>query len=164
MGWNHAAEVAPADTIVNCAVGGTVTSYWVENLNGVLAGVQPDVVLMYCGSNDLNGAITEAAIADNLALSRALVSHHSAMTRYAWFSIIKAPQKEGKWDLIDRLNAAVRARLLPEDLYIETNALYFQDGQPVSRLFQEDRLHLTGEAYDLLAAYARPLIAAWLAP
>ncbi len=76
----------------------------------------------------------------------------------------KAPQKQGKWTLIDRLNAAIRTDLPAGDLYVETNDVFFRDGRPVARYFVEDGLHLTGKAYATLSTYARPLIATWLGP
>ena len=91
-----------------------------------------------------------------------IVAAWSPQTAFAYFSIIKAPQKMGKWDLIDRLNGAIRSELLPGDLYVESNDVFVQDGRPVQRFYIEDGLHLTGEAYETLAAYARPLVTEWL--
>ena len=158
QGWTHAEDVAPGHTVVNRAVGGTITSYWVEHLPDVMAAESPDGVLFYCGSNDLNTEVPEATIVQNVWQCRELVARQAPGCSFAYFGIIKAPQKEGKWDLIDRLNGTIRSMLLTGDLYVETNEVFFLNGAPVARLFQEDRLHLTDEAYSLLAEYARPLL------
>jgi lysophospholipase L1-like esterase len=52
--WTHAQDIAPGHKVVNRAVGGTTTPYWKDNLTAVLASEAPQVVLFYCGSNDLN--------------------------------------------------------------------------------------------------------------
>ena len=44
----------------------------------------------------------------NLARLQQIINHQSNRLRYAYFSIIQAPQKAGKWALIDQINAAVR--------------------------------------------------------
>lgn len=162
QGWTHARDVAPGHRVVNCAVGGTTTEYWKDHLAEVMAAESPHAVLFYCGSNDLNQDIPEAVIVDNAVQCRAVVHRHSPTCLFAYFGIIKAPQKEGKWEFIDRLNATIRSALRPEDLYVETNAVFFLDGLPVSRLFVEDGLHLTEEAYALLSLYARPILLDWI--
>jgi lysophospholipase L1-like esterase len=160
--WAQAQDVVPGRTVVNRAVGGTTTQYWKDHLADVMATESPHVVLFYCGSNDLNQDIPEAAIVDNVAQCRVVVRRQSPTCLFAYFGIIKAPQKDGKWDLIDRLNGAVRTVLLPHDLYVETNAVLFREGLPVGRLFLEDGLHLTEEAYALLSLYARPILSDWI--
>lgn len=160
--WTHAQDIAPGHRVVNRAVGGTTTQYWKDRLAAVMAAESPDAVLFYCGSNDLNQNISEGAIVENVVQCRAVVRRQSPTCLFAYFGIIKAPQKNGKWDLIERLNRAIRSALPPRDLYVETNEVFFPEGRPVSRLFAEDGLHLTDEAYDLMSVNARPILAAWM--
>jgi lysophospholipase L1-like esterase len=157
-----AEDVAPSHRVVNCAVGGTITQYWKDHLVAAMVAELPHAVLFYCGSNDLNQDIPETVIVDNVVQCRALVRRQSPTCLFAYFGIIKAPQKEGKWELIDRLNATIRSALPPGDLYVETNAVFCREGSPVSRLFVEDGLHLTDEAYALLSLYARPMLSDWM--
>ena len=82
--------------------------------------------------------------------------------RFVYFGIIKAPQKLGRWDAIDRVQAGIRAGLREQDLVIDTDPVFVVDGRPVESYYVEDRLHLTAEAYTALAAYALPRIAVWL--
>jgi len=160
--WSSAGEMLPGCEVVNRAIGGTITSYWTENLLPVLQEERPDFLLMYCGSNDLNAEVTEGEIVGNLAQCRSLVQGELPDARYAYFGIMKAPQKEGKWELIDRINGAVTSQLPPEDLYVEPNDVLMKDGAPIGEFFVEDGLHLTVEAYAELEVYSGPRLLAWM--
>jgi len=161
--WTNAAALLPGACVVNRAVGGTITAYWVEHLAAVLNEEKPDAVCMYCGSNDLNQEVPAADIVANHACCRAIMQHHHPDLPCAYCSIIKAPQKFGKWDLIDAINAAVRAQQPPGDLYLELNEVLCPANQPVAHYFIDDGVHMPPPAYAALnAAFHRPL-AAWCA-
>jgi lysophospholipase L1-like esterase len=146
-----------------CAQAATFRTDWVERLPDVLAAESSDVVLFYCGSNDLNRDVPHEDIVANVSRYRRSVHERSLTIRFAYFGIIKAPQKGGKRELIDRLNERISAGLpAGGDLYVESNAVLFRDGSPVSRYFVEDGLHLTDEAYDRLTEYSAPLLEGWL--
>jgi lysophospholipase L1-like esterase len=160
--WGEAKGLAPGQRIVNRAIGGTITSYWVESLSGVLAEESPDVTMLYCGSNDLNNDVSDQEIIANVAQCCSMAHAQSPAARFAYFGIIKAPEKLGKWDRIDRINATIRDALPDGDLYVETNDVFFPEGKPVERFYVEDGLHLTEEAYTEMAAYAQPILAEWM--
>lgn len=160
--WRDLPAQAPDFTVRNRAIGGTVTAHWRQTLADVLIEEQPDVVLFYCGSNDLNDVVPETEIVANTLACRAIVARALPAARFVYFGIIKAPQKLGRWDAIDRVHAAIRAELPARDLFIDTDPVFLSDGRPVEPFFVEDRLHLTPEAYAALAADAVPRISAWL--
>ena len=160
--WSNAKNIAPEQNIRNRAIGGTTTSYWTEYLINVLSDEMPNTILLYCGSNDINCDVSTDDISANIANCRLIIQNFSPSTTFVYFSIIKAPQKKGKWELIDNLNVSIKNELPPNDLYIETNNLFFVDNAPVERFFIEDKLHLTSKAYDELSAYTQPLISAWM--
>jgi lysophospholipase L1-like esterase len=160
--WSEVAHVMPDCNVKNRALGGTITGYWTERLPKMLTQETPDMVLFYCGSNDLNHDVTESEIVANIKTCRAILSERVPQARFVYFGIIKAPQKFGKWEMIDRINASVAENLLAGDLYIESNVVFLPSGQPVAEYFIEDGLHLNSEAYNALCAYAKPLLSAWL--
>lgn len=162
MAWRDAATVAPNCSVINKAISGTITSYWIENLADALADTLPDRVLFYCGSNDINGSVTEEQIAKNISHCFNIIHDLLPNISAAYFSIIKAPQKDGKWELINRLNDTVKASLPVGDLYVETNDVFFDGNKPVDKFFIDDGLHLTDNAYMSLSDYARPLISNWM--
>ncbi|MFT5088834.1 MAG: lysophospholipase L1-like esterase [Candidatus Latescibacterota bacterium] len=160
--WHSADEVFVGREVVNCAIGGTTTSQWLDLLPAVLEEEKPDAVCVYCGSNDLNAAIGEEQIVGNVLRLRLLVRAYGECVPLAFFSIIKAPQKLSKWDLIERINARVRLGLLEGDRYVETNGIFFAEKRVREELFVEDQLHLTDAAYALMVGVAEPVLADWL--
>ena len=160
--WSNLENITPGCSVKNRAVSGTVTSYWTEHLAAVLTAESPDVVLFYCGINDINNAVAAQDIIANTFHCRDLVHGLAPTTAFCYFSIIKAPQKIGKWDLIDRVNAAIQGGLSAGDLYVETNSVFFRNGMPIDHFFVEDGLHLKNEAYTALSGYVRPLLTTWI--
>lgn len=160
--WTALGTQAPGFIIRNRAIGGTVTAYWREHLADVLATETPDAVLFYCGSNDLNDQIAEPEIVANTLACRDILRQSSPAVAFAYFGIIKAPQKLGRWDAIDRIHAGIKAGLPATDLFVDTDPVFVSDGRPVESLYVDDGLHLTSAAYTALASQALPQITAWL--
>lgn len=160
--WMCVQNAVPGCHVVNRAIGGTVTAFWAEHLAAVLAEESPDFVLFYCGSNDLNAEVSDAAIVANVLACRATLKALVPHAKLAYFGIIKAPQKLGKWEQIEAIHAQLAQGLLPSDLYVESNAVFFSDNAPVEHFFIEDGLHLTDDAYAALTDYAQPLLAEWI--
>ena len=160
--WFNAAEAVPEHELINRAIGGTITEYWRDNLQAVLDEENPDVVMMYCGSNDICVDVSADEVVSNIKICRAIISDFNPAVRFAYFSIIKAPQKEGKWELIDQLSEDIKNLLYVGDLFVEQNEIFFVNNSPVEELFVEDRLHLTPEAYEKMVLLSKPLLKAWL--
>lgn len=162
QGWKNAINLIPSCTISNRAISGTITSYWVEHLATVLNDESPDIVMYYAGSNDVSGDITPETILANILKCREIIYEHSPSIKLVYFGIIKAPQKIGKWDVIDSLNDNIASILQADDLFIDPNAVFFCDDTPVAKFYIEDGLHLTDEAYDQLSTYTAPIIEKWI--
>lgn len=156
--WASAPDLFPHWHTVNRAVGGTVTSDWTSSVAGTLDAESPDVVWYYCGSNDLNRDIPQDEIIANVMHCRGEIYRKSTSITFVYFGIIKAPQKEGKWEIIEALNVKIQAELKPGDLYIDTNSIFFPGTEPDTELFIEDGLHLTAKGYTRLSNYAKPVI------
>ena len=103
--WTCAGQLAPGRVVANRAVGGTTTGYWVERLGEILAAESPDSILMYCGSNDVSQGVPEQRIIENVSRCRQVARRQSPRAALAYFGIIKAPEKAGKWMLIGIANA-----------------------------------------------------------
>jgi lysophospholipase L1-like esterase len=160
--WRNLDGFGGGIAVRNRAVGGTLTSYWRVHLSEVVRAETPDAVLFYCGSNDLNENVPPEETIANTFFCRQVVRQLQPEAKFSYFSIIKAPQKKGKWALVERLNAAIQAGLPVGDLYVETNRVFWKARRPVARYFVEDGLHLTDEAYAALSANSVPLITRWL--
>ena len=160
--WTQATSLLSNCRIVNQAVGGTQTADWIYRLTEIIPAESPDAVLYYCGSNDLNVDLPLERIMANVMECRLIIRRESPSTRFAYFGIIKAPQKVGRWEVIDELNEKIARALPAGDLYVDTNTLFFQRGEPVKEWFIEDGLHLTKEGYGQLSSFAARRIDKWL--
>ena len=160
--WSCVQAAVPSCHVVNRAIGGTITAFWAEHLAAVLIEESPDFVLYYCGSNDLNAEVSDEAIVANVLACRTTLQALAPAAKLAYFGIIKAPQKLGKWEQIDQINTQIAQGLLPCDLYVESNTVFFPSSAPAGHYFIDDGLHLTDDAYAALADYAQPLLAEWI--
>lgn len=160
--WSTAAQAAPKHEVVNRAIGGTVTPFWKNCLASVLTAENPDALWMYCGSNDLCGETVPDDIADNIIACRRIAFLHNPSMQFAYFSIIKAPQKYGRWEVINSIHADIQSRLMPGDLFVDLNQIFFPQNAPRRELFVEDGLHLTATAYQAMVELTRPLMQKWL--
>lgn len=157
--WKTVHQASPGNIVVNCAVGGTTTEYWLNHLAGVLLRERPDICWYYCGSNDLNQGTASAEIIANTAAARAILYKYCLTAAFVYFGIIKAPQKEGKWDLIEQVNDDVKSGLRDGDRFVDTNAVFLRDGKPVASFFRDDGLHITDVGYAALGDYTNKRLA-----
>lgn len=79
-------------------------------------------------------------------------------TAFVFLSIIKAPQKMDRWDMVDEVNTQISqlAPTYPRFAYIDINPVFFTEGQPRMEFYVADQLHLTLPAYVALGAYLAP--------
>lgn len=158
--WGQrAAEAFPASDVTNAAIGGTQTVDWLPQIEAPLAEHRPDVLCVYCGSNDLSNARPAEEIAENLAVWRAKVEAFDPAVTYTYFSIIKCPEKARRHDAIDTVHQRVRADARPGDRFVDLNPVFFVDGRHPPGLFVEDGVHLTRFAYDQMAQTTREQLA-----
>lgn len=164
--WPLPPDLIPNWRIVNRAVGGTTTRYWVQHLPAVLDEIKPECVMVYCGSNDLNCQVKPQRIMHNLLTIRRLVSSVDIdpPCRMVWTSIIRAPQKQCVWDQVDWINQQIAQAVPQRDLFVDFNTLLCPDGVANPVFFQTDQLHLTEPAYRQMNQRIIDLLRPWLAP
>lgn len=159
-----AAHMAPLP-VINRAFGGSRTPEQLHFFDRIVLPYRPRIIVYYCGSNDVNADETAETIAARYQEFSERVRTTLPGTRVYFASIIKAPQKRDRWDVVDRANALVRAytATAPGRGYIEINpALQDDRGEPRMDLYLADRLHYLPLAYERMAAVVRPVVAqAW---
>ena len=160
--WTTLNRALPNHNIVNRAVGGTETAYWLEKLPLALNTISPRVLAFYCGSNDLSrGKDADGVIDRTLKIVEGIRSTLPHVP-IVYHSIIKAPEKQKCWADVDRVNEEIR-NFLAEDshaMFIDLNPLFFHsDGHIRKNFFQDDRLHLTPGAYTAMNGLCAPLLA-----
>lgn len=134
---------------LNRGFGGATTADVLHHYERIVAGVQPDTVIVYVGENDIAaGASAEMAQADILALLTRLRAD-MPRARIAYLSMKPTPLR---WDLYAKMaaaNAVIRAQSteIGYDFVDVGGALLDEGGKPDPRFFSVDGLHLNAQGY-----------------
>lgn len=151
--------------VFNRAFGGSRTAEQLHYMNRIVLPYRPQVIVYYCGSNDVNADATAEAIASRYETFSERVRVALPGTRVYFASIIKAPQKRDRWGVVDAANARVReysARTAGRFFIDLHPVLEESPGQPRMDLYLPDQLHYLPVAYDRMTDVIKPtLAAAW---
>jgi acetyl esterase len=152
-------QMAPLP-VLNRAFGGSRTSDQLARFEQVVPPYAPKVIVYYCGSNDI-----KVRLAPEIAANfRAFVERvHAGLprTRILYASILRAPQKQERWDEVEAANKLIRDYCAtdPRLGFIDINpAVFDQNGRPRLELYLEDKLHYLPPAYDGFAAIIKPVL------
>lgn len=156
-----AAQMAPLP-VLNRAFGGSRTGDQLARFDQVILPYAPKVIVYYCGSNDIVAGALPPEIVTNFRAFVTRVHETLPRTRILFVAILKAPEKQDRWPLIDEANGLIRlfcagdARLG----FIDVNpAVFTPDGQPRLELYREDKLHYWPPAYESFTAIIKPELA-----
>jgi lysophospholipase L1-like esterase len=159
--WTHlAADMAPLP-VVNRAFDGAQTTDMLRILDSVLLGEMPKVVVYYCGSNDVSAGQPAAAIFGRIREFFARARMARPEMRLVFVSIIRAPEKQDRWQVVDEVNRRVEAFAVDTKQlqYVDVNHVLFdRDGTPKVELYLSDQLHLRPAAYDGLTRILKPVL------
>src|SRR6202158_1226571 len=127
-----AAQMAPLP-VMNRAFDGAQTTDMLRILDSVLTGEMPKVVVYYCGSNDVSAGQPAAAIFGRIREFFARARMARPEMRLVFVSIIRAPEKQDRWQVVDEVNRRVEAFAVDTKQlqYVDVNhALFNRDGTP----------------------------------
>mmetsp|Transcript_131995 Transcript_131995/g.410315 ORF Transcript_131995/g.410315 Transcript_131995/m.410315 type:complete len:225 (+) Transcript_131995:3-677(+) len=165
-------HMAPIPT-VNSAFGGSRTWEVLEFMDRNVLPYRPRLIVYYCGSNDVNHhsrartSEQEAARAIRNNFAAFVQRVHAALPecRIIFASIIRAPEKQKRWSLVDLANRLVEEYCSSQRLcrYLDLHtALEDRRGRPRMELYVEDKLHYRREAYASFREVVRPAVEAAL--
>lgn len=161
--WTNAAtDLAPLP-VTNRAFGGSQTSHQLMFFEQVVPPCRPDLIVWYCGSNDVKSGKEPSTV---LARTREWIGKVQAALPDAGIllvSVMNAPQK--RWDgqsaavLEVNRGLAAMARDDSRIFFVEVNpALEGKKGEARADLYVEDGLHLNIEGYRQLTTVLKPAI------
>lgn len=159
--WTTLLEQMAPLPVVNRAFGGSRTAEQLHYFDRIVVPHAPRIIVYYCGSNDVNAGYSAASIADNVEAFSERVRRALPGTRVYFASIIRAPQKRDRWDVVEAANARIRAYAArtPNRGYIDLHpALETASGEPRVDLYLPDQLHYLPPAYERMAAVVKPVI------
>jgi lysophospholipase L1-like esterase len=165
--WTHLAEQMAPLPVLNRAIAGFTTEDMLNQMDRLVFPYKPRIVVFYCGSNDISAGDSAEPIIERTKRFLKIVGDKSPDTFVYYTSILKAPEKMDRWDVVDAVNREMeryshQAKMLG---YIDLNPVLF-DGQGKLRteLFLPDRLHFRpgGTAYPEFAQIVKPILSkAW---
>lgn len=163
--WTTLQEQMAPLPVLNRAFGGSRTAEQLHYFDRIVLPYRPRVIVYYCGSNDINAGYTAESIADNYEQFSERVRRELPGTQVYFASIIRAPQKQDRWGIVDDANARVQAyssRVRDRGFIDLHAALEIAPRQPREEVYLPDRLHYLPAAYERMSAVVRPVVAkAW---
>ncbi|MEP7310060.1 MAG: GDSL-type esterase/lipase family protein [Acidobacteriota bacterium] len=157
---NLSAQMAPLP-IVNRAVDGLQTTDMLRMLDPIVLPSRPKVIAYYCGSNDIDAGEPAAVIVDRIRQFVDRVATALPETRVVFVSVNRAPEKRGRWDVVDEVNRQIAAYATQAKhlQYVDVNPVLFNpDGTPRIELYVSDQLHFRPAAYDAFAKILKPVL------
>lgn len=159
--WTHLKEQMAPLPVFNRAFGGSGTADVLYHMEKIVLPYKPRIVVYYCGSNDINGGEPSTAIFERTRTFSKRVHAVLPDTHILYVSIIRAPQKQNRWDVVDSTNALVKQYCSTADYlgFIDVNPVLFDgEGKPRTELYQSDLLHLTDQAYVEFTGVIKPTV------
>lgn len=159
--WDKLVEQMAPLPVFNRAFGGSRTPEVLYYVDAIVLPYAPKIIVYYCGSNDINADTLPPAIAANFEAFVDRVHARLPRTRILFASILRAPQKQDRWDRVEAANSLVRDFCAqdPRLLFIDINpAVFDQRGAPRWELYLPDHLHYLPPAYVGFTAIIRPIL------
>ena len=105
--WQHLHASILGIPVINKAVGGTRTWEIHDIIKDGLFQHAPRILCYYGGSNDINSGETPHDIIQRTVSTIDWVLAQDANVTFVYFSIIRAPQKQDRWDHVEEINTSV---------------------------------------------------------
>jgi hypothetical protein len=159
--WTTLAADFPGRKVFNRGFGGSELSDSVYYFDRIVAPYQPNLILLYAGSNDINAHKTPEQVFSDFKAFAAKVHEQLPQTRLDFISIMTSPSRWGDVENVKEANRLIRDFIGHDKKlgYIDVfPAVLGPDGKPKPDIFVFDRLHLNAKGYAII----RPIIAPYL--
>jgi len=163
--WTNAVtDLAPLP-VTNRAFGGSQTSHQLMFFDQVVSPCRPQLIVWYCGSNDIKGKKDPAAVLERTEEWLDKVKKLDPSTQVLLVSIHRSPQKrkDGQTGAVEAVNRGYQELSKKREgvFYVDVNpALETESGEPKTELYVEDGLHLNLNGYVKMTALLKPAIEA----
>jgi len=163
--WTNAVtDLAPLP-VTNRAFGGSQTSHQLMFFDQVVPPCRPQLIVWYCGSNDIKGKKDPASVLERTEEWLDKVKKLDPSTQVLLVSIHRSPQKrkDGQLEGVDAVNRGYEELSQRREgvFYVDVNpALETESGEPKTELYVEDGLHLNLNGYVKMTALLKPAIEA----
>ncbi len=155
------AGFGPDTVVLKRGFGGSRLSDCVSNLNRLVIGYKPRMVMVYAGDNDLAAGAEPADVLKRFAQFVEGVHRALPATRIDYISIKPSPARIELLGRIRATNALIRDYIAGDGRlqYVDVHAAMLDaSGRPRSELFGADGLHLNAEGYALWTSIMAPYV------
>jgi lysophospholipase L1-like esterase len=165
--WTHLTDQMAPLPVLNRAIAGTVTQDMLARMGQLVLPYQPRIVVYYCGSNDVSAGEGASAIVERTKRFVQILHEKSPNTFFYYASILKAPEKRERWDVVDAVNRQMElySRQALNVGYVELNPVLFDNHNNIrENLFLPDELHFRPDstAYAEISRIVKPILSrAW---
>ena len=149
----------PGLPVTNRGFGGSRIADSTRYADRILRPIEPRVVVLYAGDNDINAGKTPDQVASDYRAFVAKIRAALPRTRIVFIALKPSLRR---WKLVGAMreaNEAIReiAAEDPRLAFVDVDApMIGSDGRPRPQLFAEDGLHLSAEGYELWASLVLP--------
>jgi len=163
--WTNAvADLAPLP-VTNRAFGGSQTSHQLMFFEQVVLPCRPQLIVWYCGSNDIKGKKDPTSVLERTEEWLGKVKKLDPSIQVLLVSIHRSPQKrkDGQIEGVDSLNRGYQELSKKREgvFYVDVNpALENAKGESKEELYVADGLHLNVEGYQQMITLLKPAIEA----
>jgi lysophospholipase L1-like esterase len=163
--WTHAAaDLAPLP-VTNRAFGGSQTSHQLKFFDQVVPPCRPQLIVWYCGSNDIKGKKDPKEVLVRTEEWLDKVKKLDLSIQVLLVSIHRCPQKrkDGQIEGVDAVNRGYQELSKKREgvFYVDVNpALENAKGESKEDLYAADGLHLNVEGYQQMITLLKPAIEA----
>ena len=161
--WTNAVQDLSPLPITNRAFGGSQTSHQLMFFDQVVTPCHPQLIVWYCGSNDIKGKKDPASVLKRTEEWLEKVKQLDPSTQVLLVSIHRCPQKrkDGQLEGVNAVNRGYEELSQRREgvFYVDVNpALESVTGESKAELYVEDGLHLNPSGYEKMATLVKPAI------
>lgn len=161
--WKEIQSAFPGLPVVNRGFGGSKMEDSLFYAERILLPLQPAMVVVFAGSNDINSGQSAELVAGNFKAFVAKVRGLMPKTELRYIEITTSPSRWDQREIVIDANRRIRefcdattgVKFIPV-----REKLLGSNGEPREELFESDRLHPNADGYRILATAIRPFLPA----
>lgn len=148
--WKTMAKDLPEYRVINRGFGGSQISDCLHYLDRIVLPYEPEVIVFYCGGNDLNARKTPETVFGDFKEFVARTRTKLPTTKIAYIAIAGNPARWAQVDRVREANHLIRAwsATQPGLSFIDVFPhMMGADGKPKPDIFVADNLHMNEKGY-----------------
>lgn len=158
--WNDIDNYFPDHSVVNRGFGGAWISDLLYHMPRLVLSYKPGQIVLYAGANDISNGISPEKVLDDIKCFIRMVDIHLPGVNVIFLSFRTSPSTINKVHEHTWINKKVEEYCNghPNVIFLDVSSMmYDHNGKLREELYLEDKLHITHEAYHMMAEKLKPL-------